>query len=172
MCQAPLHDGKTLHSIFSTQNQEHHRALKSGIAQKYSLSSLLQLEPLVDEVTQNFMEKMRVFSNSSTDPSQAKTVDIGEWLQFYAFDVIGSITFSKTFGFLDTGFDYNGITEGIDAGLLYASIIGQIPAFHPWLFGSPGLQNIMSYIPAAAKKNPIPIVFQVTSIVSTLHVKG
>ncbi|KFY97968.1 hypothetical protein V498_01765 [Pseudogymnoascus sp. VKM F-4517 (FW-2822)] len=157
---APLHDGKALHSIFSTQSQEHHRALKSGIAKKYSLSSLLHLEPLMDEVTENFIEKMRTFSNPPTDTSQAKTVDIGEWLQFYAFDVIGAITFSKTFGFLDIGFDYNGIIEGIDAGLLYASVIGQIPAFHPWLFGSLGLQKIMSYIPGAAKKNPIPTVLK------------
>lgn len=108
---------------------------------------------------------MRAFSNPPLDTSQpytAKIVDIGEWLQFYAFDVIGSITFSRTFGFLDAGFDYTRVIEGIDFGLKYAGVIGQIPSFHPWLFGSPRLQKIISYIPGAEKKDPIRTVLQVT----------
>lgn len=143
-----------MYSIFSTQNQEHHRALKSGIAQKYSLSTLLKLEPLIDEVTKTFVHKMRTFAQQSVK------VDLGEWLQFYAFDVIGAITFSQTFGFLDSGSDYNEVISGLDTGLKYGSVVGQVPQFHPYLFGSARLERLMGRIPTLAKKNPVPIVFQ------------
>lgn len=129
------------------------------------MSSLRQLEPLVDEVTQSFAKKMRALSSPPPETSQPHTaniVDIGEWLQFYAFDVIGAITFSRTFGFLDAGVDYTGVIGGIDFGLKYAAVIGQIPAFHRWLLGSPQMQKIMSYIPGAEKKDPIRTVLQVT----------
>jgi hypothetical protein len=143
-----------LYSIFSTQSQEHHRVLKSGIAQKYSLSSLLRLEPLVDEVTESFVQHMRKFT------SRSSVVDLGEWLQYYAFDVIGAITFTQTFGFLEAGSDYNHVIEGLDSGLKYAASIGQVPSFHPWLFGNSRLVDFMGSIPALANKNPVPIVFQ------------
>lgn len=35
--------------------------------------------------------------------------DMGNWLQYFAFDVMGSITFSKRYGFLDQGRDVNGM---------------------------------------------------------------
>ncbi|OBT71609.1 hypothetical protein VF21_08946 [Pseudogymnoascus sp. 05NY08] len=106
---------------------------------------------------------MRALSNpplGTSQPHTANIIDIGEWLQFYAFDVIGSITFSRTFGFLDAGVDYTGVIEGIDFGLKYGAVIGQIPALHRWLFGSPRMQKIMSYIPGAEKKDPIRTVLQ------------
>jgi hypothetical protein len=31
--------------------------------------------------------------------------DMGQWLQFFAFDVMGTMTFSKRYGFLDEGRD-------------------------------------------------------------------
>ena len=35
--------------------------------------------------------------------------DLGEWLQFFAFDVMGTMTFSKRYGFLDQGKDVGGM---------------------------------------------------------------
>jgi hypothetical protein len=149
----PLHDGTPLYSIFSTQSQAHHRALKRGIAQKYSLSSLLRLEPLVDDVTRLFLQKIRARTDKSA------TVNFGEWLQYYAFDVIGAITFTQTFGFLEAASDYNNIIEGLEAGLKYGAVVGQIPALHPYLLGSARLEALTGRIPALAKNNPVPIVF-------------
>ncbi|CAH0015649.1 unnamed protein product [Clonostachys rhizophaga] len=40
---------------------------------------------------------------------------MGGWFQLYAFDMIGLITFSKRFGFLDAGEDTNGYINIIDA---------------------------------------------------------
>lgn len=154
----PLHDGKPLYSIFSTQNQAHHRILKSGIAQKYSLSSLLRLEPLVDKVTQNFVSTLRTRLDSSQNSSEGVVIDFGEWVQYYAFDVIGAITFSKTFDFIDAGKDERGVIQGLEGGLMYGGVVGQIPGLHPWLLGSPRVEAVLASIPPIAASNPVPIV--------------
>ena len=167
--KAPPYDGKPLPSIFSTLGQEEHRRLKSGVAQKYSMSSLLRLEPLVDNVTQNFIARIRQFSSTALgNELRPPVVDLGAWVQYYAFDVIGAITFSRTFGFLDTGSDYNGVIKGLEGGLKYAAVIGQIPAVHPWLLGNLGMQWLMGQVPILANSNPIDIILIVSF--SSLHI--
>lgn len=50
--------------------------------------------------------------------ASGKSIDLEHWLQCYAFDVIGEITFGKRFGFLDLGLDQTGVFAAIDAGEL------------------------------------------------------
>lgn len=53
---------------------------------------------------------------------------------YYALDVIGAITFSKRFGFLNTGEDMGGLIEAIDNRRMYATLAGIYPSLHPLLF--------------------------------------
>ncbi|KUL91075.1 hypothetical protein ZTR_00731 [Talaromyces verruculosus] len=39
--------------------------------------------------------------------------DLGDWLQYFAFDVMGTMTFSKIYGFLDQGEDVGGMLGAI-----------------------------------------------------------
>ena len=39
--------------------------------------------------------------------------DLGKWLQYFAFEVMGTMTFSKRYGFLETGKDVNGMLATI-----------------------------------------------------------
>jgi Cytochrome P450 len=159
----PSIGGKTYPSVFALQDQDSHRKLKSGIAQKYSLSSLLGLEPLVDQVTRTFMSKLRQISDGMNDNHpDGPVLDLGVWLQYYAFDVIGSITFSGTFGFIDAGSDTRGIVEGLEFGLKYGAIIGQTPRAHNFLLGNPLVQAILGKVPALAAGDPIRIVYKVS----------
>ncbi|KIX01166.1 uncharacterized protein Z518_08891 [Rhinocladiella mackenziei CBS 650.93] len=73
-----------------------------------------------------------------------KPVDLGTWLQWYAFDAIGAITFSSRFGFMEERRDIENMIEGIDFGLFYAGIVGQIPFLHRFLLGNMTLMNIRS----------------------------
>jgi hypothetical protein len=157
-------EGKEFPSIFTFQSQTAHRNLKAGIAQKYSLSSLLSLEPLVDKVTRNFMSTLRDRAeNIENSNLKGARLDLGEWLQFYAFDVIGAITFSRTFGFIDAGCDFRGVLRGLEGGLRYGALVGQVPALHSWLMANPFLQSTILKISAISKNNPVPIVYQVSS---------
>ena len=140
-------DGSIHENLFATRDLEWHRRMKSTVAQAYSLSSLRQLESLVDECSRMFTDAMKDLAG--------QPIDLGRWVQWYAFDVIGNITFSRTFGFLKARKDSFGVVDGLEAGTRYNSIIGQTPEFHPWLLGNETLLNLLMVIPAVAKANPV-----------------
>lgn len=52
----------------------------------------------------------------------------------YAFDVIGDITYSARFGFLDRGEDVGNIIEALHHSMKYSTLIGLYPRLHPILF--------------------------------------
>lgn len=53
------------------------------------MTSLVQLEPFVDECTALLIQKMDEFASSRA------SVDIAHWMQCFAFDVIGKMTASS-----------------------------------------------------------------------------
>lgn len=80
-------------SMFSVRDPTEHQALRRPVAQKFSMSSIRSMEPLADECTGIFL--------AATDNLAGELVDLGTWLQWYAFDVIGAITFQRRFGFME-----------------------------------------------------------------------
>lgn len=82
-------------------------------------------------------------------------IDMAEWLQWYAFDVIGKITFAQTFGFLENRQDPDKVIDGLEVGTQYNTTIGQIPEMHPWLIGNDRLMDFMMGFPSIAKANPV-----------------
>ncbi|KAL5361449.1 cytochrome P450 [Aspergillus floccosus] len=118
-------------NLFSTRDEAFHRSQKRPVANAYSMTSLLEMEDAVDSCTHLFMNRLREFSAHKT------AVDLGTWLQYYAFDVIGEVTFAKKLGFLEEGRDVDDMMETIQGILQYASLCGQIPDAHPFLLGNP-----------------------------------
>ena len=77
-------------------------------------------------------------------------VESGQW---YAFDVITSITFSNRLGFMENEMDINNIIAAIEGRLMYNGIIGQVPSLHPYLFGNSFVAWLASFIPPIAIMN-------------------
>lgn len=74
------------------------------------MSTLIQYEPFVDNTTHLFLsqtEKLYALPN--------KSCNLSRWLQFYAFDVIGEMTYSKRHGFIEEDRDIDGIITYIAA---------------------------------------------------------
>ncbi|KAK5166467.1 uncharacterized protein LTR77_008010 [Saxophila tyrrhenica] len=124
-------------NLFSTRSEAEHRDQRKKIANAYSLESLLKMESSVDDCGKLFVEKMNSFANRD------EPVDLGAWLQYYAFDVVGELTFQSKFGFLSTGGDVDGMMQAIEGMLVYASHIGQIPELHWFLLGNPLFTMLM-----------------------------
>ncbi|CAI7625537.1 unnamed protein product [Penicillium pancosmium] len=118
-------------NLFSTRDETHHREQKRNVANAYSMTSLLELEPAVDSCSELFISQLRQFADRKTP------VDLGAWLQYYAFDVVGEFVFAKKLGFLQEGKDIDGMMEAIQGMLVYASLCGQVPEMHPLLLGNP-----------------------------------
>jgi cytochrome P450 len=75
-----------------------------------------------------------------------QTINMGHWLQFYAFDVVGYITFGKRFGFLDTGEDKTGILQAIEDRSAYCTFIGIYPFLHKYIFPRPPKTGAYGYL--------------------------
>lgn len=116
------------------------------------MTSMKAMEYLVDPCSE-------IFTAAITD-LQGQVVDLGEWLQWYAFDVIGAITFSKRFGFMENRQDVNGVIAGLEGGLMYSSVVGQIPWMHSWLLGNKTVNRLLGLITGGAG-DPLPIITKV-----------
>lgn len=58
----------------------------------YSLTTLLSYESFVDQCVHIFVTRLSESADRNVD------IDLGYWLQCYAFDVIGCITYGERFG--------------------------------------------------------------------------
>ncbi|KAJ5164779.1 Cytochrome P450 E-class group I [Penicillium coprophilum] len=133
-------------NLFSTRDEAYHRQQKRIIANSYSVSSLLELESSVNSCTEVFTSQLSKFATKGTP------IDLGLWLQYYAFDVIGEITFAKKLGFLEQGCDIDGMMQAIKGMLVYASLCGQIPKMHKVLLGNPLLTR---FVPSMESWNQV-----------------
>ncbi|KAH8683619.1 cytochrome P450 [Ilyonectria robusta] len=146
---AVIHDDKLMHSLFSTMDPEEHKALKRPVAQKFSMTSIRTLEYLVDPCSEMFITSMQEL--------EGQVIDLGAWVQWYAFDVIGAITFSRRFGFMKNRKDVNDVIHGIETGLWYAGLVGQVPSLHWGLLGNITFRRFLAKV-LPGFKDPITIV--------------
>lgn len=95
-------------AVFNTQDEDMHKHIKSPIAPLFSLSNVVNFEGLVEEVLLCLSEQLnRRFVGTGDE------FDLGEWLQYFAFDVMGTMSFSQRYGFLEQGHDVKGMLEAI-----------------------------------------------------------
>ncbi|KAI1142063.1 cytochrome P450 [Hypoxylon sp. FL0543] len=115
-------------NIFAERNIQVHAQHRRQYQNAYSMSSLVEYEPFMDECADIFSQRLAEFSQSGLP------VNMGHWMQCYAFDVIGCITYSKRLGFLDQGEDIGGIMAALENFLRHSAPIGVYPFLHPYLF--------------------------------------
>ncbi|KAL2799010.1 cytochrome P450 [Aspergillus keveii] len=156
--QQTLANGRPLHSLFNTTDEKYHGKLRRGVANAYAMSTLVQFEPLVDSTIKAFLQQMDERYADKQGPEGV--CDFGAWLQFFAFDVIDELTFSKRLGFVDEGRDVDGIIGDLEWLLDYVSVVGQLPIIDRFLLKNPlrlllnrfGMLNSTSPVVAFARK--------------------
>jgi hypothetical protein len=80
------------------------------------MTALDQYEPSVDNTIAKFLDQTeRLFS------SQNKICDFVEWLQFYALDVIGEITYRRRHGFVEPAEDVDGMVKYLGRSFSYVA---------------------------------------------------
>ncbi|KAE8423593.1 cytochrome P450 [Aspergillus pseudocaelatus] len=151
---SPFHEETVMASMFSVRDPSQHQALRRPVAQKFSMSSIRAMEPFADECTDIFLDAMRNLEGQS--------VDLGTWLQWYAFDVIGAITFQRRFGFMEKREDILGMIKSIDSALRYAALAGQIPVVHHWLMGNRWVSKFLAGQPFVDIPDPLRTIVKYT----------
>lgn len=95
---------------------------------------------------------IRILEDSFRD-LEGQDIDLGVWLQWYAFDVITSITFSNRMGFMDERKDIAGIIDAIEGRLAYNSVVGEMPILHQFLLGNQYVAKVARLFPRVARLN-------------------
>ena len=87
------------------------------------MSALVQYEAAVDVVTKNFLDQTQAIYTS-----KGSVCNFAEWLQFYAFDVIGQITYSRTHGFVERNEDVDGMVGWLGKLFSYVAPVSLMSA--------------------------------------------
>ncbi|KAJ9606533.1 Cytochrome p-450 [Cladophialophora chaetospira] len=135
---SPFYQGTVMPSVFTERDPDVHRNLKRPVAQLFSMTNMRNYEPYADQCTSIFIDAMRDL--------EGQPIDLGAWVQWYAFDVIACMTFQRRFGFLEQRRDIDSMIGDLDAVLHYVKIIGQYPELHPHLLGNETLVRTLKWL--------------------------
>ncbi|KAG9239278.1 putative benzoate 4-monooxygenase cytochrome P450 [Amylocarpus encephaloides] len=110
-------------TVFNATNEETLKKIKSPVAPLFSATNAVAFEGLVDEVLECFERNV----NKRFLDNGGPIFDLAKWAQYYAFDVMGTLTFSKRYSFLDDGEDVGGMLGAIYTYMESAAPLTQIP---------------------------------------------
>lgn len=84
-------------NIFNTRSNDFHRRHRKLLSQPMSESSLKSMQPQIEEKVRLAIRKM------GEEMSTRKAVDVCKWWMFMTTDIIGQLTFGKSFQMLENG---------------------------------------------------------------------
>jgi cytochrome P450 len=117
-------NGRRLPSLFSSQDETYHARYRRCVNGAFSMSNMVSYEPLVESTLSVFLDQTEKLFES-----RGSVCNFGRWLQFFAFDVIGELTWSKRIGFIERNEDVSGIIGFIAGFLEYAGPVCSLTPF-------------------------------------------
>lgn len=114
--------------LFTERDLKRHAENKKTFHALYNMSNILCYEKHVDECIDMFMQQMSRFAELGEE------IDLQHWFQCFAFDVIGKLTYSERFGFLDHGEDVFDIIKTLTSITRYSTLIGLYPSLHKYFY--------------------------------------
>lgn len=125
--QQALAKGVPLKTLFTSTDEAFHAKLRRSVSNAYAMSTLVQFEPLVDSAIEEFLAKLR--DRYACEAEDGVILDLGKWLQYFAFDVICELTYSKRMGFMEVGGDVENIIKDLQWLLDYAAVVSYLLSF-------------------------------------------
>jgi hypothetical protein len=133
--------------IFTEKREHVHGVKKRYAATPYSLATMQQSTDRIEATERVLLGKLDDFAVGGGQ----RECDLGEWLHFFAFDVLGEVAFSKNFGFLEAGVDVDHAIRTIDQSQTYNGIVGQVPWWDHLLRRNP----LWHLVPFLSTKNAL-----------------
>ncbi|KAK7911620.1 cytochrome P450 [Apiospora marii] len=127
-------DGKIVYNIFSQTDQETHAQWRKPISKHYSTNGVLPFESHIDNV---LSELCTALESRYINGSNGSACCLDKWLLYFAWDVVGTVTFSQPIGFLEKGCDFNGVLHAAAKSTDYFAVVGQMPFLDHWLDKNP-----------------------------------
>lgn len=84
-------------NLMSERDPKLYAAMHSNVAPAFTLSNIVKNELIMNETIELMEQRLSELSQKT------QQVDLGQWLNFLAWDLLGEVMFSSRFGFLDEG---------------------------------------------------------------------
>ncbi|KAI1334920.1 cytochrome protein [Xylariaceae sp. FL0016] len=111
------------------QDAKEHARRKRAMASLYSMSTMVNYEGLVDKSNTVFVDKLGELADNRVQ------VPMYDFCQYYAFDVIGQITWDEDFGMTKDGRDKSGVLHFIERIDQLGATAGLFPEIIGLVFG-------------------------------------
>ncbi|KAF1967958.1 cytochrome P450 [Bimuria novae-zelandiae CBS 107.79] len=134
-----MQDGKVIQNLFGTRDNKFHSKYIRPVQKLYTFQAAKEYEAVMDKTLTEWYHQLNKRFVDGTN--QGKACDIADWISFLTWDILGEMTFSKPFGFMEQAADIGGMLETAEKNMDYQSVIGQIPALDKWLAKNPRLAS-------------------------------
>ncbi|KAI0205263.1 cytochrome P450 oxidoreductase [Astrocystis sublimbata] len=108
---------------FTEINDKRHGERRRIVNHVYSLANILKSEKYIDLCSEIFVNRMESFAASQ------QAVELGEWFQMYAFDVIGELYFGRMFGFMEKSHDHENWIKSLDLLMPFLCMTSVAPSY-------------------------------------------
>ncbi|KAI1300897.1 cytochrome P450 oxidoreductase [Xylaria venustula] len=109
--------------VFTETNDKRHSERRRITNHVYSLANILKSEKYIDLCSEVFIERLENFAASQ------QAMDIGQWFQMYAFDVVGELYFGRMFGFMEKSHDHGNWIESLDLLMPFLCMTAVAPSY-------------------------------------------
>ena len=134
---AGVSKGVVVPNIFSTTDKDFHAKLRRSVSAAFSLTGLIQYEPLVDRSVKVYLEEVdKRFAGKIGEEGIA---DLAEWNSYFALDVISELTYGTSQGFLRAGHDVSDLIVAKHGILRYFHVTYNVSWLDSFLYKNPVL---------------------------------
>lgn len=98
------------------------------------MNNILNLQTLADKTTDMYCRRLE---EEFMGKNAGKRCNLVDWMEFYAWDVVGEVTFNEPVGFLEKGGDIDDMLKTADQALDYFATVGNMPPLDKWLAKNP-----------------------------------
>ncbi|KAL4789126.1 cytochrome P450 [Aspergillus venezuelensis] len=107
-----------------------------NVASAYTLSNLIKSEEHMDAMVKLMLKRFDQFA------AKQELINLDYWFNFLAFDIVGEVVFSESFGFLESGKDLGGSIANSRSLNAYIVAAGYFQWLHNLTLGNPMLTKL------------------------------
>ena len=105
-------------SFFAATDTKLHRHLRSRVTAAYSMSSMLSMESLIQDVANQGWAKFRELV------ARGQPIELDKWVSYFTFDVVGTLALGGPLGMIQQEKDVDGIIGSIHDGFWLMANMG------------------------------------------------
>lgn len=141
-----MQDGKIIQNIFGTRSNQFHSRYIRPIQKLYTFTAAKEYEAVMDKTLTGFSHQLE--TRFMEGANQGVTCDIADWVSYLTWDILGEMTFSKPFGFMETATDVGGMLATAERTMDYQSVVSPLPF--------PALPPPLPPLPNPTQSRPFP----------------